>query len=178
MIDRIRRFGLLAALVTAGCAHASRADEHALAFPGDFSLLQVVEVERGESKMAFVASLRRRGGDFELAMLDPVLQRPLYEAHTEGGKIVETRPLPDEAQELGAMLFQSLQQFFEAKAFQRSGSALTFEGERFLFEFEPWDARAICPFPAVIHMRARGKSPKMRVVATTEDVACGGHQAE
>lgn len=159
-------------LALTGCAHAPRADQVALAFPADFSLLQVVRVEQGEVKMDFLASLRRRGGALALTMLDPVLQRPIYEAHGEGDGIVETRPLPEEARGLGAMLFEALRRLFEAEAFERAGGALVFEGERFRFEFEPWDAGAACPFPAEIRMRARG-GPPLRVVATTEDVACG-----
>ena len=160
-------------LALSGCAHGGRANAVALGFPADFSLLQVVAVEQGEVKMDFLASLRRQGEAFELSMLDPVLQRPIYEAHTDArGRLVETRPLPDEARGLGAMLFESLRRFFAAEAFERAGEALVFRGDRFLFEFEPWDAGAACPFPAEIRMRTRG-GPAMRVTARTEDVVCG-----
>ncbi len=175
MIARRHRRALFAALCLAGCAHMGRADQVALAFPCDFSLLQIVSVEQGELKMDFLASLRRRGADFELALLDPALQRPIYEAHTAGSAIAETRPLPEEARGLGAMLFQSLRQFFTARSFDRAGQALAFLGDRFHFEFEPWDERESCPFPAEIRMQARG-GPPMRVVARTADVACGPEQ--
>lgn len=166
---------LLVALVA--CAHGNHAPPTQLSFPTEFNLLQVIEVEQGDLKMTFLASLRRQGRSFELAMLDPVLQRPIYEAHSEGERFVETRPLPDEARGLGVMLFQSLKQFFEATSFRRSadtaGAVLRFTGERFEFEFDPWDEAANgCPFPREIRMQTRG-NPRMRVVATTEDIACG-----
>lgn len=166
--------GMLTALLALGaCAHGTNASERqAIAFPDDFSLIQVVAVEQGETRMDFFASLSRQGDDLTLAMLDPVLQRPIYEAHTSGGEFTETRPLPEEARGLGAMLFDALRQLFTATELDRADDVLRFEGDRFLFELTPWDPNAACPFPSEIRMRARRGGPQMRVVARTEDVAC------
>lgn len=171
---RRAQLGLLTAALTFGaCAHSPSASERqAIAFPDDFSLIQVVAVEQGETRMDFFASLSRRGDDLALAMLDPVLQRPIYEAHTQGGDFIETRPLPDGARGLGAMLFDALRQLFTATELKRVGDVLRFEGDRFFFEIAPWDPGAACPFPGEIRMTARRGGPQMRVVARTEDVAC------
>ncbi|MDR0965969.1 MAG: hypothetical protein LBM75_05645 [Myxococcales bacterium] len=154
------------------CAHGGPIVERA--FPLDFALIQVVEVQPEQgAPMSFLASLRRQGSDFELTLLDPIVQRPLYEAHTKEGRLIETRPLPEEARGLGALLFGALRQLFESDRFEQREAGLRFTGSRFEFEFEPWPDDAACPFPAEIRMWTRG-SPKLRAVAKTEDIACGG----
>ena len=169
---------LAVAAVSAGCAHGPSGEPVSAAFPDRFGLTQVIHVKQGGMEMDFLASLRRRGDDYELAMLDPVIQVPLYIARTEGGRLVEIKPLPPEARGLGPMLFQSLAELFSAKSFVRRPAAMG-EGDIFAFwtrrlEFEaaPWDMSAECPFPAEIRMRTRG-GPDMTAVAKTEDVACG-----
>jgi hypothetical protein len=169
---------LAAAAVCAGCAHIPSGEPVAASFPENFALTQVIHVKQGGNEMDFLASLRRRGSDYELAMLDPTVQVPLYIAHTEGGRLVETKPLPPEARGLGALLIQSLAELFGAQTFVRrpaamgEGDVFVFRTRRLEFEATPWAMTSKCPFPAEIRMKTRG-GPDMTAVARTEDVACG-----
>lgn len=171
-------FLALAATSALGCAHGLSGESVDAAFPDSFGLTQIIHVEQGENRLDFIASLRRQGDEYQLAMLDPAVQIPLYVAHTEGGKLVETKPLPPEAKDMGGMLIGSLSELFGARSFVRrpatdgTGDAFFFRNRRFEFEATPWSMEGECPFPAQIRMRTRG-GPDLRVTAITEDVACG-----
>ena len=164
-----------------GCAHVPEGTPVGVSFPENFALTQIIPVHRGESELKFIASLSRRGSDYQLAMLDPVIQNPLYIAKQENGRFIELRPLPEKVREMGPMLFSSLVELFETQKFslQKNRTAsgeeedrLVFWTRRFEFSVTPWDVAASCPFPMEIRMKTLG-GPELSVSARTEDVSCG-----
>jgi len=162
--------GLLG-LCASGCAlFGGGACESGYRFPEHFDAVQVIRVEQKGELHQFLASVRRVGGDYEFAMLDPVFQRPLVEASFKNGEYSESRSLPEEAKTDAKMLFESIRKLFAAECFSRGGRGLQHTGSRFIFDFEEPDS-GLCGFPREIHLQARGGFD-VEVTAVTEDVIC------
>lgn len=162
---------VLAAVGTSGCAlFRGGGCESGYRFPERFEAVQVIRVEQQGELHQFLASVRRVGEDYELAMLDPVFQRPLVEASFVNGEYRERRSLPAEAKLDARALFESIRQLFSAGCFERGEGGLRLTGSRFVYDFEE-PAAGPCAFPKEIHQRARGGFD-LAVTAVTEDVVC------
>ena len=131
----------------------------------------MITVEQEGERHQFLASVRRKGPDYEFVLLDPVIQRPLVEAGYRAGEWTERSNLPEGVEFPARELFGAIRQLFEAQCFSREEDGLGFRSDRFRFSFvEP--SPGSCSFPASIGMRPR-LGDAVRVSAETQDVACG-----
>jgi hypothetical protein len=168
---RVLLVTVVISLAASGCAlFRGSSCESGYRFPERFDALQVIRVEQQGEQHQFLASVRRTGEDFELAMLDPIFQRPLVEASFVGGEYRERRSLPPEAKLDARALFESIRQLFTARCLERVEGGLRLTGSRFVYEFEE-PAAGPCAFPREIRQRARGGFD-LTVVAATEEVVC------
>jgi hypothetical protein len=124
----------------------------------------------------FLASLRRRGGDLDLALFDPAFAAPLLSATRRSGvvhlEIPTGGPSEGEARRLVELLVELYAQPFQETAPGRAeartgGYVCRLEGVR---------ARLGCVFPEAIELVLRvGREARVRVV--TLDVSCPGGTA-
>jgi hypothetical protein len=168
---------MAAAIWLPGCAlFSGHPCESAYRFPERFALLQVISVEQDGRQMQLLASVRRAGHDFELVMLDPIIQRPLVEASLRGGVWSEKSSLPAGTNLKVRDLFDAIRQLFEGERFTIEDGGLVFRGDRFRFRMDEPSPGA-CAFPKQIVMVPRAGNA-VRVSVETQDVSCVSEQSD
>ncbi len=162
------------ALLALACAHGGSPAGPAFAFPGAFDANQLVEIRTAGETREVLASLRRRGGDFDVTLFDPVFAVPLLSASSRGGAVhVEAGPAPgrgpgpEEATQLLSLLADLYGRTFRAAGADRFETS----SGRFRFGLVGVRPRDGCPFPDRIEVSPRlGSAVHLRV--DTIEVSC------
>jgi hypothetical protein len=168
-----RPWAWVAALAAAACAGAPARARHDFAFPDSFDVNQVVTARVEGVAQELVASLRRRGAEYEVTLFDPAFGVPLLSASLAGGSVTiasAAGPLRrDDAERLLAMLGDLYAQRFRARGPDR----LEAKSGRFVYRLAGLRSREGCAFPDRIDVAPRmGSAVVIEVV--TLDVSCPG----
>ncbi|WP_242392179.1 hypothetical protein [Anaeromyxobacter oryzisoli] len=165
---------IAAALVLgAACAAIPRGERRSYEFPPSFDATQAVTVTLEGRTQELVASLRRRGDDFDLTLFDPVFSFPLLTSSSHGGVATEVRHVERVRPGDGKRLVELLVLVYETRyPLPVAGAAEASVGAvRSRLEQLPGDAP--CQFPGVILVSPRfGAGPQVSV--RTVEVLCGG----
>lgn len=171
----MRRAAPLLAALAAACAHAPPPGAP-FAFPDAFEANQLVEIATADGRREVVASLRRRGADFEVTLFDPVFTIPLLSASTRGGDLRVEGSAPGLPEDAGPQLLALLADLY-GRTFRAVGAdRLEARSRRFAYALLGVRPRDGCPFPDRIEVSPRrGAALHLRVV--TIDVSCVGPSA-
>ena len=166
----MRLAAALLAAHAAACAHAPPPGAP-FAFPDAFDANQLVEIATADGTREVVASLRRRGGDFEVTLFDPVFTVPLLSASTRGGDVRVDGSAPGLPEDAAPQLLALLQDLY-GRTFRAAGAdRLEARSRRFAYALVGVRARDGCPFPDSVEVSRRGRADlHLRVV--TIDVSC------
>ncbi len=170
--------GVASVLLLAGCAGASHelgAGTH-YAFPDEFDVTQAVTVaSSSDDTREVLASLRRRAGDYDVTLFDPVFAVPVVTASLHGGVAHEEVLAPGVPAGQGKRLVSLLSTLYGSTfPLPRAGSSEAASGG-FSFRLGEIVDGAACPFPAVIDVSPRlGRWPTLHV--RTLEVTCSPGQ--
>ncbi len=160
------------ALLLGACAGArGGACPTGFRFPDTFDAVQVIRVRSDGELREMLGSVSRRGEDFQIAFLDPALQRPFLEIEIKAGKIAQKGDLPQEAREQIPKLIDAIRELYSASCFQGTEDKPELTGSRFRYWLERVEGPADCRFAMVTRMAPRiGSSVAIEV--ETSDVGC------
>jgi hypothetical protein len=168
----MRRRGLLALAAAAACACAGvpTGPRTPFTFPPDFDASQVVVVETGDGERELIASLRRRDGDYEVALLDPIFGAPVLDAAIVNGA-VHVRDATPGASAHAERLLRVLAEVYTLRYARADGGRTSSQGPTLDVALHGITQREGCKFPARISVRPRrGSGPAVEV--RTLDVTC------
>jgi hypothetical protein len=157
-----------AAAALAGCAGARPAGP-VWSFPEAFDATQAVSVRGAGPARDLVASLRRRGGDYEVTLFDPIFGAPLLSAARRGGQVSIEASGPAAGREAEARrLVEVLADVYGGAYPAPRGGASEGRAGRLAVRLSGVAPRDGCPFPERVDVSARGVSVEVR----TLDVTC------
>jgi hypothetical protein len=163
-----------ALLIACASAGASRGGTAAgdYSFPGAFDVTQVVTVESGDDHRELLASVRRRAGDYEVTLFDPVFATPLLSAALRGGAASEERYSDTVPSGEGARLVEQLARLYGERFPEPRGGVTEAASGAFRFRLSQLpDATVACRFPGEIAISPR-VSARSRVAVRTVEVQC------
>lgn len=163
------RAAALAVALAAACAGV-RPAAPAWTFPDAFDATQVVSASGDGPPMELVASLRRRGGDYEVTLFDPVFGAPLLSAAVRGGahEVREIGPAigrAGEARRLLDVLASVYGRAYPAPREDATGASTL----AYAIRLSEFGAPGDCAFPGRIDVTASGGA---RVEVRTLEVTC------
>ncbi len=160
---------LLAALAAA-CAHAPP-QRGRFAFPDAFDANQLVEIASEDGTREVVASLRRRAGDFEVTLFDPVFSVPLLTASTRRGDVRVDGSAPGLPENAGPQLLALLADLYGRTFRAASADRLEARSGRFAYALVGVRPRDGCPFPDRVDVSPR-RGPVLHLRVVTIEVSC------
>jgi hypothetical protein len=162
----------LAALAAAGCAGVRPAAGAAgFRFPESFDATQAVTVDAPDGKVELLASLRRRGADYEVTLFDPVFATPLLGASLSGGVFRVDASGPGVTAREAERLVEVLRDVYAGSYPLPVSGTTVARGHGIAITLTDVDAGAPCPFAGRIDVRPRfGAAPAVAV--RTLDVSC------
>jgi hypothetical protein len=168
-VSSARSAAALVAALALGCAHAG-ASGAAFAFPAAFDANQLVTIQTGGETRELIASLRRRGADYDVTLFDPVFAVPILSASARDGAVrVEGGAGglgADRAEQLLSLLADLYGRTFRATGPDRFEA----RSRRFAYALAGVRPRDGQPFPDVIEVASRG-GPEVRLRVETIDVS-------
>jgi len=169
----VRRSPAAALALAAACAGVP-AGPGGWAFPASFDANQVVvaEARDGAGTWELVASLRRRGADYEVTLFDPVFGAPVLAASLRDGRASEQvlAPAGIRAGD-GERLVETLREIYGQRYPAESGGATGAETLRQRTTLAAISGGTGCRFPATIEIRPRA-GPVERLEVRTIEVRC------
>lgn len=164
----------VALALAAACAAAPRAPA-GWAFPAAFDVNQVVRVEGRDGSWELVASLRRRGADYEVTLFDPIFGAPVLTASLMAGRASEEVLAPPGAGIRpgdGSRLVETLRGVYGQRYPSEEGGRTAAEGMRLAVALSAISGEPGCRFPGAIEIRPRA-GPVDRLEVRTLEVRCG-----
>lgn len=166
----------VALAVLAACAGIPPGACDAYEFPGSFDATQAVTVTLEGRTQELLASLRRRGDDFEVTLFDPVFSFPVLSSSSHAGVASEIRHVESLRPGDGKRLLELLRSVYEARypGPKAGGAEAATAALRFRLGQLPDDAP--CRFPGTIEVSPRfGSGPHVHV--RTVEVGCGAERS-
>lgn len=165
-----------AALALACAGAAPRPGERTYRFPEAFEATQVVTVALDSGPQEALASVRRRGADYEVTLFEPTFAAPLLTAAARGGAVSEELLVAGPRRGDGLRLVKLLADVF-GRAY-RAGADGRGEARGSLgaYALDGLPGPGPCAFPAAVDVSPTlGLGP--HVHARTVDVSCGAPPA-
>jgi len=171
----VRRAAAALLALAAACATVP-AGPGGWAFPASFDANQVVRIEGRDGSWELVASLRRRGDDYEVTLFDPVFSAPVLTASLRGGQASERVLAPAGAGVRpgdGERLVETLREIYGERYPAEEGGRTAAGSLRVHTALSGIAGEAGCRFPGAIEIRPRA-GPVERLEVRTIEVRCGG----
>jgi hypothetical protein len=158
-------------LALAACAGAPHGGRSAYTFPEAFDATQAVTVTLEGRTQELIASLSRRGRDFDVTLFDPVFSFPVLTASSRAGVASEVRHTDAVPRGGGERLVQLLAAVYEARYARTEAAGGKATAGAMQLTLEGLANEAACQFPATIEVSSRiGDGPHVRVV--TVEATC------